>query len=142
MGSVPNLPVKQSIYIGTMLNFDSDVHRHGDDTCKQTLRKFCMFTSVGFLLKCAIYKTNYTRLLLGYQNIISPEADPEIVFGNPGNMNLTGMPSTGFPLGLENLEKWKIIFRSGKSQGILNKLEKSGKLLEKLLFQANFIYYF
>ena len=32
-----------------------------------------------------------------------------------------------FPLGLENLEKWEGIFQSGKSQGILNRLEKSGK---------------
>ena len=31
---------------------------------------------------------------------------------------------TGFPLGLE---KWEGIFQSGKSQGILNRLEKSGK---------------
>ena len=45
----------------------------------------------------------------------------------------------GFPLGLENLEKWVGIFQSGKSQGILNRLEKSGKsqgkshkILEKL----------
>ena len=45
----------------------------------------------------------------------------------------------GFPLGLENLEKWEGIFQSGKSQGILNRLEKSGKsqgkstkILEKL----------
>ena len=38
---------------------------------------------------------------------------------------------TGFPLGLENLEnlgKWEGIFQSGKSQGILNRLEKSGKI--------------
>ena len=37
---------------------------------------------------------------------------------------------TGFPLGLEkleNLEKREGIFQSGKSQGILNRLEKSGK---------------
>ena len=34
---------------------------------------------------------------------------------------------TGFPLGLENLEKWEGIFQSGKRQGILNRLEKSGK---------------
>ena len=34
---------------------------------------------------------------------------------------------TGFPLGLENLEKWEGIFQSGKSQGILNRLEKSGE---------------
>ena len=33
----------------------------------------------------------------------------------------------GFPLRLENLEKWEGIFQSGKSQGILNRLEKSGK---------------
>ena len=35
--------------------------------------------------------------------------------------------SPGFPLGLENLEKWEGIFQSGKSQGIFNRLEKSGK---------------
>ena len=28
--------------------------------------------------------------------------------------------------GLENLEKWEGIFQSGKSQGILNRLKKSG----------------
>ena len=41
--------------------------------------------------------------------------------------------SAGFPLGLENLEnlgKWEGIFQSGKSQGILNKLEKSGKITQ------------
>ena len=41
---------------------------------------------------------------------------------------------TGFPLGLENLEKWEGIFQSGKSQGILYGLKKSGKshkILEK-----------
>ena len=39
-------------------------------------------------------------------------------------------PFAGFPLGLENLEnleKWEGIFQSGKSQGILIRLEKSGK---------------
>ena len=42
---------------------------------------------------------------------------------------------SGFPLGLENLEnleKWEGIFQSGKSQGILNRLEKSGKSQGKL----------
>ena len=34
---------------------------------------------------------------------------------------------TGLSFGLENLEKWEGIFQSGKSQGILNRLEKSGK---------------
>ena len=40
---------------------------------------------------------------------------------------------SGFPLGLENLEnleKWGGIFQSGKSQGILNRLEKSGKITQ------------
>ena len=54
--------------------------------------------------------------------------------------------SAGFPLGLENLEKWKGIFQSGKSQGILNRLEKSGKITQntgKLReFELNIIWYF
>ena len=37
---------------------------------------------------------------------------------------------SGFPLGLENLEKWEGIFQSGESQGILNRLEKSGKIIQ------------
>ena len=40
---------------------------------------------------------------------------------------------TGFPLGLENLdnlENWEGIFQSGKSQGVLNRLEKSGKITQ------------
>ena len=52
----------------------------------------------------------------------------------------------GFPLGLENQEKWEGIFQSGKSQGILNRLEKSGKITQntgKLKeFQTNIIFYF
>ena len=39
---------------------------------------------------------------------------------------------TGFPLTLENLEKWEKFFQSGKSQGILEfhqkVREKSGKI--------------
>ena len=35
--------------------------------------------------------------------------------------------TAGFPLGLENLGKSEGIFQSGKSQGILNRLEKLGK---------------
>ena len=54
--------------------------------------------------------------------------------------------TTGFPLGLENLEKWEGIFQSGKSQGILNRLEKSGKITQntgKLMeFQKNINCYF
>ena len=30
----------------------------------------------------------------------------------------------------KTLEKWEGIFRSGKSQGILNRLEKSGKITQ------------
>ena len=44
--------------------------------------------------------------------------------------NFVNNITSGFPLGLvklENLEKWEGIFQSGKSQGILNRLEKSGK---------------
>ena len=33
IGSVPNLPFKQSVSIDTMLNFDGD--EHGEGTCKQ-----------------------------------------------------------------------------------------------------------
>ena len=44
---------------------------------------------------------------------------------------------TRFPLGMENLQKWEGIFQSGKSQGILNRLEKSGQE-----FQTNIICYF
>ena len=37
MGSTPNLSVKWSISIDTMLNYDGDQHGHGDGdgTCKQ-----------------------------------------------------------------------------------------------------------
>ena len=52
----------------------------------------------------------------------------------------------GFPLGLENLEKWEGIFQSGKSQGILNRLEKSGKITQNTgklgEFEINIIWYF
>ena len=37
---------------------------------------------------------------------------------------------SGFPLRLENQEKLEGIFESLKSQGILNKLEKSGKITQ------------
>ena len=39
---------------------------------------------------------------------------------------------SGFPLGLENLEKWEGILQSGKSRGILNRLEKSGKITQNI----------
>ena len=40
--------------------------------------------------------------------------------------------TSGFPLGLENLEKWEGIFQSAKSPGILNRLEKSGKITQNI----------
>ena len=56
---------------------------------------------------------------------------------------------TGFPLELEkqeNLKKWEGIFQSGKSQGSLNRLEKSGKITQNTgkfwKFQTNIICYF
>ena len=58
-------------------------------------------------------------------------------------MSVATLKISGFPLGLENLEKWEGIFQSGKSQGILNRLEKSGKITQntgKLReFEINFI---
>ena len=41
MGFEPNLSVKQSVTIDTMLYFDGDEHGqdHGAGTCKQALRK-------------------------------------------------------------------------------------------------------
>ena len=56
-----------------------------------------------------------------------------------------GICRAGFPLGLENLEKWEGIFQSGKSQGILNRLEKSGEITQNTgkvrEFQTNFMCY-
>ena len=45
MGSVPILSVKQSVSIGTMINFDSDGDGHGDrdGTCKQALKRTTKF---------------------------------------------------------------------------------------------------
>ena len=42
-------------------------------------------------------------------------------------INLSMFEPSAFPLGLE---KWDGIFQSGKSQGILNRLEKSGKITQ------------
>ena len=46
------------------------------------------------------------------------------------NLNKYGMSNMvykhGSSLGLENLEKWEGIFKSGKSQEFLSRLEKSG----------------
>ena len=50
---------------------------------------------------------------------------------------------TGFPLGLENLENGS--FQSGKSRGILNRLQKSRKshkILDNSEFQTSIICYF
>ena len=44
------------------------------------------------------------------------------------------------PLGLknlENLEKWEGILQSGKSQGILDRLEKSGKITQNMETEIN-----
>ena len=67
----------------------------------------------------------------------------------PDRDPLPSEQNPGFPLGLENLEnleKWEDIFQSGKSQGILNRLEKSGKITQntgKLWeFEINVIWYF
>ena len=60
----------------------------------------------------------------------------EFIFGRDRRRDLSShcivhmYIGSGFPLGLENLEKWEGIFQSGKSQGILNRLEKSGKITQ------------
>ena len=59
-----------------------------------------------------------------------------------GSMNTL----SGFPLGLENLEKWEGIFQAGKSQGIFNRLEKWEKITQNIgklwEFEINIIWYF
>ena len=69
--------------------------------------------------------------------------------GNIGVSKQLAAFSTGFPLRLEkleNLEKWEGIFQSGKSRGILNRLEKLGKTTQntgKLReFQINYLLFF
>ena len=41
MGTEPVLPIKRSVSIGTMINFEGDGHAHGDGygTCKKALRE-------------------------------------------------------------------------------------------------------
>ena len=60
------------------------------------------------------------------------------------NINVEN-PLSGLPFGLENPGKWEGIFQSGKSQGILNRLEKSGKMTQTTgkfrEFQTNIICY-
>ena len=65
---------------------------------------------------------------------------------NMRNGSHNRLRNSGFPLGLEKQEKSEGIFQAGKSWGILNRLEKSGKITQnagKLReFQKNFICYF
>ena len=51
MDSEPNLSVKRSITIGTMVNFDGefDGHGHGDGTCEQTFTEHAAFILTGTL---------------------------------------------------------------------------------------------
>ena len=42
MGTEPILPIKRSVSIGTMLNFDGDRHGDGDGTCKQALSHYLL----------------------------------------------------------------------------------------------------
>ena len=37
LSSIPILPIKQSVSIDTMINFDGNGDGHGDGTCKQAL---------------------------------------------------------------------------------------------------------
>ena len=61
-----------------------------------------------------------------YLNVVFLKNGHSIPFNIAKNM-------AWFPLGLEireNLEKWEGIFQSGKSQGILSRLEKSGNFAQ------------
>ena len=53
LGSKPNLSVKQSVSIGTMLNLDGDGHGHGngDGTCKQALNLIYILSMSPFLYR-------------------------------------------------------------------------------------------
>ena len=54
-------------------------------------------------------------------------------FQSPWKPKKFPLSSPWFPPGLEireNLEKWEGIFQSGKSQGILSRLEKSGNFAQ------------
>ena len=77
------------------------------------------------------------------QLLIFPLTDNDLCHSQP---NVIFFHYSGFPLGLENLEKWEGIFQSGKSQGILNRLEKSGKTTQNTgklrKFQKKIICYF
>ena len=61
------------------------------------------------------------------------------------HMSMFVNTNSWFPHRLENLEKWENCFQSGKSQGILNRLEKSGNFTQntgKGAFLASFYFYF
>ena len=59
--------------------------------------------------------------------------DFEVFFSHFGIFFTSILWDSWFPPGLEireNLEKWEGIFQSGKSQGILSRLEKSGNFAQ------------
>ena len=93
------------------------------------------FTGSVYFKRNLFFKKIWRTLVLFVGSLIP-------LFWTSGDVGLWFESQAGFPLGLENLEnleKWEGIFQSGKSQGILNRLEKSGKsqgkshkILEKL----------
>ena len=52
------------------------------------------------------------------------------VCGIFGSFGIRAYGITWFPLGLGNLDKWESIFQSGKSQGILLRVVKSGNFTQ------------
>ena len=68
--------------------------------------------------------------IFSFMKVISLTFAKAAVSRNKDLKALALLDLAGFPLGLENLEKWEGIFQSGKSQGILNRLEKSGKITQ------------
>ena len=73
MGSVPILPVKRSVSIGTMLKFDGDGDGHG--TCKRTYRSVFVRIRLIFILLASAalghfvfssYSYNVSAYLMGH----------------------------------------------------------------------------
>ena len=66
---------------------------------------------------------NFVFLAPLHTEFLDLSFNPNCCWGNKYSL-------AGFPLRLENLEKWEGIFQSGKTQGILTRLEKSGKITQ------------
>ena len=62
MGTEPILSIKRSISIDTMINFDGDGERHGDEdgTCKQEFKQLFLFTDGRMRIFNAVKRSFHT----------------------------------------------------------------------------------